>query len=250
MKLVDVKLSLKSLRNVVEYEEALKSALASSASGTYGGMLVDVYVGVVSGSSPEAVKLGYEHVRRKLRGPSSAHVMALFATEDSDEEESSSDEEVGLPSRDDLLAHLNVVQGCVALIARVAVLVPRPERTAVARAVQSRRSKMPRQLRAGVAGGASGLPSMPGAAPLLPPLDAPSVGKILGAEAEGPARPRQSPLAAPRARSCRARSRLSDWLLRKRITCFEASVFPAPDSPQLQHLLTIRPAFNTQRQYM
>ena len=67
-----VKLSLKSLRNVVEYEEALKSALASSASGTYGGMLVDVYVGVVSGSSPEAVKLGYEHVRRKLRGPSSA----------------------------------------------------------------------------------------------------------------------------------------------------------------------------------
>ena len=103
-----------------EYEEALKSALASSASGTYGGrMLVDVYVGVVSGSSPEAVKLGYEHVRRKLRGPSSAHVMALFATEDSDEEESSSDEEVGLPSREDLLAHLNVVQGCVALIARV-----------------------------------------------------------------------------------------------------------------------------------
>ena len=120
VELVDVKLSLKSLRNVVEYEEALKSALASSASGTYGGMLVDVYVGVVSGSSPEAVKLGYEHVRRgKLRGPSSAHVMALFATEDSDEEESSSDEEVGLPSRDDLLAHLNVVQGCVALIARV-----------------------------------------------------------------------------------------------------------------------------------
>ena len=121
VKLVDVKLSLKSLRGVVEYEEALKSALASSASGTYGGMLVDVYVGVVSGSSPEAVnaELGYEHVRRKLRGPSSAHVMALFATEDSDEEESSSDEEVGLPSRDDLLAHLNVVQGCVALIARV-----------------------------------------------------------------------------------------------------------------------------------
>ena len=79
-----VELSLKSLRNVVEYEEALKSALASSASGTYGGMLVDVYVGVVSGSSPEAVKLGYEHVRRKLRGPSSAHVMALFATEGSD----------------------------------------------------------------------------------------------------------------------------------------------------------------------
>ena len=79
MKLVDVKHSLKSLRNVVEYEGALKSALASSASGTYGGMLVDVYVGVVSGSSPEAVKLGYEHVRRKLRGPSSAHVMALFA---------------------------------------------------------------------------------------------------------------------------------------------------------------------------
>ena len=76
VKLVDVKPSLKSLRNVVEYEEALKSALASSASGTYGGMLVDVYVGVVSGSSPEAVKLGYEHVRRKLRGPSSAHVMA------------------------------------------------------------------------------------------------------------------------------------------------------------------------------
>ena len=37
VKLVDVKLSLKSLRNVVEYEEALKSALASSASGTYGG---------------------------------------------------------------------------------------------------------------------------------------------------------------------------------------------------------------------
>ena len=64
VKLVDVKLSLKGLRNVVEYEEALKSALASSASGTYGGMLVDVYVGVVSGSSPEAVKLGYEHVRR------------------------------------------------------------------------------------------------------------------------------------------------------------------------------------------
>ena len=95
VKLVDVKLSLKSLRSVVEYEEALKSALASSASGTYGGMLVDVYVGVVSGSSPEAVKLGYEHVRRKLRGPSSAHVMALFATEDSDVEESSSDEEVG-----------------------------------------------------------------------------------------------------------------------------------------------------------
>ena len=119
VKLVDVKLSLKSLRNVVEYEEALKSALASSSSGTYGGMLVDVYVGVVSGSSPEAVKLGYEHVRRKLRGPSSAHVMALFATEDSDVEESSSDEEVGLPSREDLLAHLNVVQGCVALIARV-----------------------------------------------------------------------------------------------------------------------------------
>ena len=52
VKLIDVKLSLKSLRNVVEYEEALKSALASSASGTYGGMLVDVYVGVVSGSSP------------------------------------------------------------------------------------------------------------------------------------------------------------------------------------------------------
>ena len=119
VKLIDVKLTLQGLRNVVEYEEALKSALASSASGTYGGMLVDVYVGVVSGSSPEAVKLGYEHVRRKLRGPSSAHVMALFATEDSDEEESSSDEEVGLPSRDDLLAHLNVVQGCVALIARV-----------------------------------------------------------------------------------------------------------------------------------
>ena len=65
MKLVDVKLSLKSLRSVVEYEEELKSALASSASGTYGGMLVDVYVGVVSGSSPEAVKLGYEH---KLTG--------------------------------------------------------------------------------------------------------------------------------------------------------------------------------------
>ena len=64
VKLVDVKLSLKSLRNVVEYEEALKSALASSASGTYGGMLVDVYVGVVSGSSPEAVKLGYEQARR------------------------------------------------------------------------------------------------------------------------------------------------------------------------------------------
>ena len=119
MKLIDVKLTLQGLRNVVEYEEALKSALASSASGTYGGMLVDVYVGVVSGSSPEAVKLGYEHVRQKLRGPSSAHVMALFATEDSDVEESSSDEEVGLPSRDDLLAHLNVVQGCVALIARV-----------------------------------------------------------------------------------------------------------------------------------
>ena len=90
MKLIDVKLSLKSLRNVVEYEEALKSALASSASGTYGGMLVDVYVGVVSGSSPEAVKLGYEHVRRKLRGPSSAHVMALFATEDSSDVEESS----------------------------------------------------------------------------------------------------------------------------------------------------------------
>ena len=103
VKLIDVKLTLQGLRNVVEYEEALKSALASSASGTYGGMLVDVYVGVVSGSSPEAVKLGYEHVRRKLRGPSSAHVMALFATEDSDVEESSSDEEVGLPSRDDLL---------------------------------------------------------------------------------------------------------------------------------------------------
>ena len=101
VKLIDVKLTLQGLRNVVEYEEALKSALASSASGTYGGMLVDVYVGVVSGSSPEAVKLGYEHVRRKLRGPSSAHVMALFATEDSDEEESSSDEEVGLPSRDE-----------------------------------------------------------------------------------------------------------------------------------------------------
>ena len=67
VKLVDVKLTLQGLRNVVEYEEALKSALASSASGTYGGMLVDVYVGVVSGSSPEAVKLGYEHVRRKLR---------------------------------------------------------------------------------------------------------------------------------------------------------------------------------------
>ena len=33
VKLVDVELSLKSLRNVVEYEEALKSALASSASG-------------------------------------------------------------------------------------------------------------------------------------------------------------------------------------------------------------------------
>ena len=31
VKLVDVKLSLKSLRSVVEYEEALKSALASSA---------------------------------------------------------------------------------------------------------------------------------------------------------------------------------------------------------------------------
>ena len=67
VKLIDVKLTLQGLRNVVEYEEALKSALASSASGTYGGMLVDVYVGVVSGSSPEAVKLGYEHVRRKLR---------------------------------------------------------------------------------------------------------------------------------------------------------------------------------------
>ena len=66
VKLIDVKLTLQGLRNVVEYEEALKSALASSASGTYGGMLVDVYVGVVSGSSPEAVKLGYEHVRRKL----------------------------------------------------------------------------------------------------------------------------------------------------------------------------------------
>ena len=50
VKLVDVKLSLKSLRNVVEYEEALKSALSSSASGTYGGMLVDVYVG--KGSKP------------------------------------------------------------------------------------------------------------------------------------------------------------------------------------------------------
>ena len=37
VKLADVKLSLKSWRNVVEYEEALKSALASSASGTYGG---------------------------------------------------------------------------------------------------------------------------------------------------------------------------------------------------------------------
>ena len=61
VKLIDVKLTLQGLRNVVEYEEALKSALASSASGTYGGMLVDVYVGVVSGSSPEAVKLGYEH---------------------------------------------------------------------------------------------------------------------------------------------------------------------------------------------
>ena len=85
VKLIDVKLTLQGLRNVVEYEEALKSALASSASGTYGGMLVDVYVGVVSGSSPEVVKLGYEHVRRKLRGPSSAHVMALFATEGSDE---------------------------------------------------------------------------------------------------------------------------------------------------------------------
>ena len=60
VKLIDVKLTLQGLRNVVEYEEALKSALASSASGTYGGMLVDVYVGVVSGSSPEAVKLGYE----------------------------------------------------------------------------------------------------------------------------------------------------------------------------------------------
>ena len=69
VKLIDVKLTLQGLRNVVEYEEALKSALASSASGTYGGMLVDVYVGVVSGSSPEAVKLGSEHVRRKLRGP-------------------------------------------------------------------------------------------------------------------------------------------------------------------------------------
>ena len=63
VKLIDVKLTLQGLRNVVEYEEALKSALASSASGTYGGMLVDVYVGVVSGSSPEAVKLGHEHVR-------------------------------------------------------------------------------------------------------------------------------------------------------------------------------------------
>ena len=51
VKLIDVKLTLQGLRNVVEYEEALKSALASSASGTYGGMLVDVYVGVVSGSS-------------------------------------------------------------------------------------------------------------------------------------------------------------------------------------------------------
>ena len=47
VKLIDVKLTLQGLRNVVEYEEALKSALASSASGTYGGMLVDVYVGVV-----------------------------------------------------------------------------------------------------------------------------------------------------------------------------------------------------------
>ena len=35
VKLVDVKLSPKSLRNVVEYEEALKSALSSSASGTW-----------------------------------------------------------------------------------------------------------------------------------------------------------------------------------------------------------------------
>ena len=38
VKLIDVKLTLQGLRNVVEYEEALKSALASSASGTYGGM--------------------------------------------------------------------------------------------------------------------------------------------------------------------------------------------------------------------
>ena len=64
VKLIDVKLTLQGLRNVVEYEEALKSALASSASGTYGGMLVDVYVGVVSGSSPEAVKLGAQECLR------------------------------------------------------------------------------------------------------------------------------------------------------------------------------------------
>ena len=55
VKLVDVKLSLKSLRGVVEYEEALKSALASSASGTYGGMLVDVYVGRTSEGRSGAV---------------------------------------------------------------------------------------------------------------------------------------------------------------------------------------------------
>ena len=79
VKLIDVKLTLQGLRNVVEYEEALKSALASSASGTYGGMLVDVYVGVVSGSSPEAVKLGYEHVRRKLRGVSTRGCADLCA---------------------------------------------------------------------------------------------------------------------------------------------------------------------------
>ena len=36
VKPIDVKLTLQGLRNVVEYEEALKSALASSASGTYG----------------------------------------------------------------------------------------------------------------------------------------------------------------------------------------------------------------------
>ena len=62
-----MKPSLKSLRNAVEYEEALKSALSSSASGTYGGMLVGVYVGIVSGSSPEVANcssVSYpEHVR-------------------------------------------------------------------------------------------------------------------------------------------------------------------------------------------
>ena len=49
VKLIDVKLTLQGLRNVVEYEEALKSALASSASGTYPRYRLPIYlVGLAS----------------------------------------------------------------------------------------------------------------------------------------------------------------------------------------------------------